>query len=60
MGPLTFAWLTQDITATGVMGDATTADPAKGERFLSDAAAQIADMLRHISNFHFSRQDTQS
>ncbi len=58
MGPLTFAWLTQDITETGVLGDATTADPAKGEHFLSDAATQIADMLHHISTFHFAEQDT--
>jgi creatinine amidohydrolase/Fe(II)-dependent formamide hydrolase-like protein len=54
MGPLTFAWLTQDITETGVLGDATVADPAKGERFLSDAATQIADMLREIADFHFT------
>lgn len=59
MGPLTFAWLTKDITATGVVGDATTADPVKGEHFLSDAATQIADMLRDISNFHFVEQNTQ-
>ncbi|MEE8391999.1 MAG: creatininase family protein [Anaerolineae bacterium] len=38
MGPLTFAWLTRDITATGVLGDATVADPTRGERFLFDAA----------------------
>jgi len=57
MGPLTFAWLTQDITATGVLGDATVADPTKGERFLSDAATQIADLLREIADFHFAEQD---
>jgi creatinine amidohydrolase len=54
MGPLTFAWLTQDITPTGVLGDATAADPAKGERFLSDAAAETADLLREIADFHFA------
>ncbi|MEE9615598.1 MAG: creatininase family protein [Anaerolineae bacterium] len=57
MGPLTFAWLTQDITATGVLGDATAADPTKGERFLSDAATQTADLLREIADFHFAEQD---
>ena len=56
-GPLTFAWLTQDITATGVLGDATAADPAKGERFLSDAATETADLLREIVNFHFAEPD---
>jgi creatinine amidohydrolase len=59
MGPLTFAWLTQDITATGVVGDATTADPAKGERFLSDAAAETADLLREIADFRFAAPDAQ-
>lgn len=54
MGPLTFAWLTEDITATGVLGDATTADPAKGERFLADAATQTADLLREIADFRFA------
>ena len=54
MGPLTFAWLTKDITSTGVLGDATAADPAKGERFLSDAATQTADLLREISSFDFA------
>jgi creatinine amidohydrolase len=53
-GPLTFAWLTQDITPTGVLGDATQADPAKGERFLSDVATQAADLLREISGFRFA------
>lgn len=54
MGPLTFAWLTEDITSTGVLGDATAADPAKGECFLSDAATQTADLLREISSFDFA------
>jgi len=56
MGPLTFAWLTEDLTPTGVLGDATAADPAKGERFLSDAAIQTADLLRVIADFHFAEQ----
>lgn len=54
MGPLTFAWLTQDITPTGVLGDATAANPAKGERFLDDAAHQTADLLQEICDFRFA------
>jgi creatinine amidohydrolase len=54
MGPLTFAWLTQDLSTNGVLGDATTADAAKGERFLNDAAAQTAALLRDISVFEFA------
>ena len=56
MGPLTFAWLTQDVTGDGVLGDATQANPDKGERFLSDAAAQTADMLRAVVDFRFAGQ----
>jgi len=56
-GPLTFAWLTQDITSTGVLGDATAADSPKGEHFLSDAATRTADLLREITDFHFAEQD---
>jgi len=58
MGPLTFAWLTQDISKSGALGDATTADAAKGERFLDDAAVQTAQLLREIADFEFARQGT--
>ncbi|MCC6188753.1 MAG: creatininase family protein [Anaerolineales bacterium] len=54
MGPLTFAWLTPDITANGVLGDATVANAEKGERYLSDAATQIAELLRDIADFSFA------
>jgi creatinine amidohydrolase len=54
MGPLTFAWLTRDVTATGVLGDATVADPDKGERFLSDAATQLSELLEEIADFRFA------
>ena len=54
MGPLTFAWLTHDISPNGVLGDATTADAEKGERFLADAASQTAELLRAIVDFEFA------
>jgi len=54
MGPLTFAWLTKDISSNGVLGDATTADAARGESYLADAAAQTAALLREISAFEFT------
>jgi creatinine amidohydrolase len=57
MGPLTFAWLTQDITPTGVLGDATAASPAKGEHFLDDAAHQMADLLQEICDFRFANAE---
>jgi creatinine amidohydrolase len=55
MGPLTFAWLTHDISPNGVLGDATTADAEKGERFLSDAASQTGELLRAIVDFEFAQ-----
>ncbi len=53
-GPLTFAWLTQDISQDGVLGDATLADTDKGEHFLADAAKQVAGLLGDISEFNFA------
>lgn len=55
MGPLTFAWLTKDISTDGVLGDATTADAVRGERYLTDAAVQTANLLRDISVFEFAQ-----
>ena len=54
MGPLTFAWLMQDITPSGVIGDATVANPEKGEFFLADAAKQTAELLCEIADFSFT------
>lgn len=54
MGPLTFAWLTPDISQDGVLGDATLASSEKGERFLADAAQQVAGLLGDISEFSFA------
>lgn len=53
MGPLNFGWLTHDITANGVFGDATVAQASKGRVFLEDAASQIADLLQEIRRFDF-------
>jgi creatinine amidohydrolase len=54
MGPLTFAWLTPDIAPDGVLGDATVATAEKGERFLANAARQVADLLQDIAEFSFA------
>ncbi len=54
MGPLTYAWLTQDISESGVIGDATTADAAKGERWLNEGAMQTAEAFRQIAEFDFA------
>jgi creatinine amidohydrolase len=54
MGPLTFAWLTQDIAPDGVLGDATLATAEKGQAFLAQAADQVAELLQDIRDFKFS------
>jgi creatinine amidohydrolase len=53
MGPLTFAWLTHDLTESGVLGDASLATQEKGQRFLNEAAEQTAKLLRRITDFEF-------
>ena len=46
-----FAWLTKDIAPSGVLGDPSAATAEKGERWSSDAAAHIAEMLIAMYNF---------
>lgn len=53
MGPLNFAWLTRDIAPTGVLGNAKTADPARGEKYLSDGALEVSEMIKKIVEFEF-------
>jgi creatinine amidohydrolase len=43
--PATFAWLTSDISKSGVMGDATKATAAKGRRWLDAAATALAGRI---------------
>lgn len=44
-GPARRAWLTADVSRSGVMGDATAADAQQGERMLSDTARALAAAL---------------
>lgn len=55
MGALNYAWLTRDIAPIGVLGDATTADPERGEKYLSDAAGEVADLLVKVKEFEFEK-----
>jgi creatinine amidohydrolase len=43
--PATFAWMTSDISSSGVMGDATKATAAKGRRWLEAAATALAGRM---------------
>jgi creatinine amidohydrolase len=49
--PATFAWLTRDIAASGVMGDPRPATAEKGERWLEQAAARLAAALEMMARF---------
>lgn len=46
-----FAWLTKDIAPSGVLGDPTPATAENGERWASQAAARIAEVLVAMYNF---------
>lgn len=46
-----FAWLTRDIAPSGVMGDPSAATAEKGEQWVNEAAARIAEIL--VVMYHF-------
>ena len=46
-----FAWLTKDISPSGVMGDPSAATAENGERWSNEAAARIAEILVAMYNF---------
>jgi creatinine amidohydrolase len=50
-----FAWLTRDISASGVMGDPSPATAEHGERWSNEAADRIAEVLVAMYNFEPGR-----
>ncbi|MEM9977356.1 MAG: creatininase family protein, partial [Cyanobacteria bacterium P01_D01_bin.2] len=50
-GALPFSWTTRDISKSGVVGDATVATAAKGEKILADVAAGWVTVLEEIYRF---------
>jgi creatinine amidohydrolase len=50
-GQLPFAWLTRDVSHSGVMGDATVATKEKGDRILESLADGWAQALQDIYKF---------
>jgi len=46
-----FAWLTHDLTVSGVIGDATLASPAMGERLLDSLAEGWVGLIRDLHTF---------
>ncbi len=50
-GKLPFAWLTKELTKTGVMGDATVASKDKGDRLLESVSDGWVKVIKDIYNF---------
>jgi creatinine amidohydrolase len=50
-GQLPFAWLTREISRSGVIGDATTATAAKGEQLLASLAAGWEQVITEVYQF---------
>jgi len=53
--PAGFAWMTQDLNATGAIGDATQASAEKGEAAFSRGAQAFIELLREIDRFDLAR-----
>jgi creatinine amidohydrolase/Fe(II)-dependent formamide hydrolase-like protein len=53
MGKLNFAWMITDLTSTGMVGNAKTADAARGDQSLSYMADELADLFHKINAFEF-------
>ncbi|GBF81847.1 creatininase family protein [Aphanothece sacrum] len=50
-GKLPFAWLTNELTRSGVIGDATTATKEKGDRLLESVSQGWVQVIRDIYQF---------
>jgi creatinine amidohydrolase len=53
--PAGFAWMTQDLNASGAVGDATQASAAKGEAALVHGAQAFVELLREMDRFDLAR-----
>lgn len=49
--PATFAWLTRDLAASGVMGDPRPATAENGMRWLDEAATRLANALEAMARY---------
>jgi creatinine amidohydrolase len=49
--PATFAWLTRDVAASGVLGDPRPATPEKGARWIDQASTKLAAALEAMLRF---------
>ena len=53
--PAGFAWMTQDLSSSGAVGDATLASAAKGDAALKHGAAAFVELLREVDRFDLAR-----
>jgi creatinine amidohydrolase len=51
LGPIPFAWTTDDVTASGAIGDPTPATPERGKDIVELSVAKIALALAEICSF---------
>jgi len=53
--PAPFAWQAQDLNASGAVGNATQAVPAKGEQLIDQGARAFCELLGEVDNFDVNR-----
>jgi len=53
--PAGFGWMTQDLHATGAVGDATLATAEQGERALAHGASAFVELLGDVDRFDLAR-----
>ncbi|MTW15970.1 creatininase family protein [Rhodoplanes serenus] len=53
--PAPFGWMTQDLNATGAVGDARPATARKGAATLDHAARAFVELLREVDRFDLTR-----
>jgi len=56
-GKLPFAWVTQDISKSGVLGDATAATQAKGDRLLESLVQGWVQVITDVYHFRSPRPE---
>jgi creatinine amidohydrolase len=54
-GPVGFGWMTQDLHASGAVGDATLATAEKGELALAHGAKAFVELLQDVERFDLAR-----
>ena len=53
--PAGFAWMTQDLHASGALGNATLASAAKGEAALAHGARAFVELIHEVDRFDLAR-----